>query len=253
MSGSAGRDPQPTSSAASGKQFQNHHNHHHRGTSRTRYDSLKPNAVDCRSSSSSSGDPLESSTAHHGPLSSSSSGARDNDHYAAAAAAAMGERAGSPPRLSPTGRDYLREMWPMALPPGNVTGNALLVKDAADPADASTFQYGDSVTMTTTATASTAHASRGVAAPTDGGGEYDTHIYATPKYLRREKAATLRLKGAKTRRFDGDGETEEEGDGEKEEEEGRVSSSARRHSAHAHSKTLPRERHLASAAAATGR
>lgn len=193
------RDPPPSPPPLSGaKSTQPHHHnsrhHHHQTSTRTRYDPLK--APNC----SPGGDRAPPAPPPHGPGRSSVSAA------SAAAAAARGDAAAadyyasvsedpssSSPRASPSSYDYLREMWPMALPPGNVAGTTALYKEA-ETTDTSPFQYGDSVTMTT-ASPVHAHSSRPA--------EYDTHIYETPKYLRREKAATLRMKGVKTQCFDG--------------------------------------------------
>lgn len=94
--------------------------------------------------------------------------------------------------------DYAREMWPM-VPPPKLSG----VEECARPDSrtdgtrSSLFQYGDSVTlMTSTGQGSSgAHSCRTLQPRGSALVELedDTHIYETPKYLRREKAATMRL------------------------------------------------------------
>lgn len=95
--------------------------------------------------------------------------------------------------------DYVREMWPMvAVPHGNPPGVALLFGDGPHPtppfrqggylaADLGGVQNGRGRCQSMLLTDS----------------EDETHIYETPKYLRRERAAaaaaaTMRLKGAPT-------------------------------------------------------
>jgi len=129
----------------------------------------------------------------------------------------------TPPLLHPRGiltknnnnsaNDYVREMWPMVVPPlsnAATVGPLLYDQESNIRADSDHFQYGDSSAMLTlsaevappppppslSSAAHRRHSSHRSSAPSPMmDSEDDTHIYETPKYLRREKAATMKLRG----------------------------------------------------------
>ena len=78
--------------------------------------------------------------------------------------------------------DYVRELWPLAPPPASKLEECVRPDSRCEIARSSLFLYGDSVTLNS------------ATAPNNRRSDHDdTHIYETPKYLRKEKAATMRL------------------------------------------------------------
>jgi len=124
----------------------------------------------------------------------------------------------TPPPSSPLGimslsnnknrssNDYVREMWPMAPPPGNA-GPIMFDPEGALRSSPAHFLYGDSVTLSSMPTAGPdvmqptlsthRHSRQSASSSSMMDSEDDTHIYETPKYLRREKAATMKMRGTK--------------------------------------------------------
>lgn len=82
-------------------------------------------------------------------------------------------------------------------PPANLGVTTLY--DSGQVDSSTLFQYGDSLTSCAGSQQNGRGRCQSMFVGVDS--EDDTHIYETPKYLRREKAATMRMKGIATTQF----------------------------------------------------